>query len=259
MPIHIPKPWQIPEREATPESAYFSRRSFLAALGIGAIAACSSRDEEEAKIAATLPKAAAPYPVKRNARYVLDRPLSNEINAARYNNFYEFTADKDVWKRTAAFHVEPWTVEVTGLVAKPLKYSLNELLRAMPLEERLYRHRCVEAWAMTVPWSGFPLATLLRLAEPKHEARFVRFVSAQNAAEQPGVRAQPWYPWPYYEGLRIDEAMNELTFAVTGVYGHALPKQHGAPLRIAVPWKYGYKSAKSVVRIELVAEQPHSF
>lgn len=205
-----------------------SRRAFLASLPL---AACTPRRE---------------------------RALTREDVANRYNNFYELTGDKDVWRHVSSLRTDPWSVEVTGLVAKPRVWTLEELLR-MPHEERVYRHRCVEAWAMVVPWSGFPLARLLRAAEPKHEARFVRFVSHSDPRQMPNVAAKPWQGWPYVEGLRIEEAMHDLTLLVTGIYGHALPKQHGAPVRIVVPWKYGYKSPKSVVRIELTAEQPRTF
>lgn len=188
----------------------------------------------------------------------VERPLTEEAVAARYNNFYEFTSGKDVWRHVENFRVDPWSVEVTGLVAKPRRWSLEELLR-LPHEERIYRHRCVEAWAMTVPWKGFPLARLLAAAEPKHSARYVRFLSFSDPTQMPSVAARPWDHWPYYEGLRLDEAMHDLTLVATGIYGHALPKQHGAPVRIVVPWKYGYKSPKSVVKIELLAERPHTF
>lgn len=205
-----------------------SRRAFLTSI---ALAACSPHRE---------------------------RALTDERVAARYNNFYEFTGDKDVWRYVDAFRTDPWSVEVSGLVAKPRIWTLEELLR-MPHEERVYRHRCVEAWAMVVPWTGFPLNRLLLASEPKHSARYVRFTSVHDPSKQPAVAARPWEAWPYTEGLRLDEAMHDLTLLVTGIYGHALPKQHGAPVRVVVPWKYGYKSPKSVVKIELVAEQPHTF
>ena len=183
---------------------------------------------------------------------------TREDVAARYNNFYEFTPRKDVWKHVGAFRTDPWTVEVAGLVAKPRTYGLDDL-RKFGNEERVYRFRCVETWAMVIPWSGFPLAKLLLASEPRHDARFVRFVTFADPAQMPNVHDKPWAGWPYSEGLRIDEAMHDLTLVATGVYGHALPKQHGAPVRIVVPWKYGYKSPKSIVRIELVASQPHTF
>ena len=180
------------------------------------------------------------------------REMTNETVAATYNNFYELTPEKDVWRHVHRLRTDGWTVEVTGLVSKPRIYSIDELQR-FPVEDRVYRLRCVEAWSMVVPWRGFPLRRLLLAAEPKHSAKFVKFVSRQIDG------ADPRAPWPYVEGLRIDEAMHDLTFVATGIYGHALPKQHGAPVRIVVPWKYGYKSPKSVVRIELTAEQPRTF
>ena len=257
--IRRPTRWSLPEREATDEALYLTRRRFLAgsaaAIALAACAPAVDRDD----VARTIPRPGAPYPLRPNRRYALDRPLTDPLVAAAYNNYYELTPRKDVWRHAGAFRTDPWTLEVTGLVAKPQVLSFEELLRTMPLEERLYRHRCVEAWSMAVPWSGFPLAALLARAEPRHDARFVRFVSFSDAAQQPYVREKPWNPWPYYEGLRLDEAMHELTFIATGIYGHALPKQHGAPLRLVVPWKYGYKSAKSLVRIELVATRPRTF
>ena len=254
--------WEITEREASSEEAFLSRRTFLARAGLAAAAgmvlACG--DRAAAGVEATIPKNALPFPFRRNGRYAIDRPLTRETVAASYNNFYEFTTHKDVWKRTGAFlGATPWTLEVTGMVHRPFTISVDELMRTMPMQERLYRHRCVEAWAMAVPWTGFPLMELLRRAEPAMGARYVRFLSFSDGHQQPAVHDRPWNNWPYYEGLRIDEAMNELAFLVTGVYGHALPKQHGAPLRLVVPWKYGYKSAKSIVRIEVTDRQPHTF
>jgi len=229
-----------------------NRRELLA--GSLALAACGpSRD----RVAKTIPRDAV-LSAPRNPRYTIDRLLTDEIVAASYNNFYEFTSAKDVWKHVDAFRIDPWRVEVTGLVAKPRIYSLDDILK-MPREERLYRHRCVEAWALAIPWLGFPLSRLLLAAEPTHAARFVRFLSVQATSQMPAMSARPWEQWPYYEALRIDEAMHDLTFVTIGMFGHALPKQHGAPIRIVVPWKFGYKSPKSVVRIELVAEQPHTF
>ena len=188
-----------------------------------------------------------------------ERAITDPEVAARFNNFYEFTSSKDVWRHVADFRVDPWSVEVAGLVAKPRVYALEDLPRMFPHEERVYRFRCVEAWAMVVPWRGFPLAKLLTAAQPLHTARYVRFVSHYDPTIHANARKRPFDPWPYVEGLRLDEAMHDLTFVATGIYGHALPKQHGAPVRIVVPWKYGYKSPKSVVRIELVAERPLTF
>jgi sulfoxide reductase catalytic subunit YedY len=188
----------------------------------------------------------------------MDRALTNEVDAARYCNFYEFSSGKQVWRYVQPFQPLPWTLQVGGLVAKPRTFDLDDLIRAFPLEERLYRHRCVETWAMAIPWTGFPLAALLRKVEPLPAARFVRFVTFDRP-EEAGRQKDRSQPWPYTEGLTLAEAGNELTFLVTGMYGHPLLKQHGAPLRLVVPWKYGFKSAKSLVRIELTAEQPATF
>jgi sulfoxide reductase catalytic subunit YedY len=196
----------------------------------------------------------------RNPRYALDRPLSDEKTAATYNNYYEFTTDKErVAELAQKLTLRPWTIELAGLVGKPKVWDLGELVKRFPLEERLYRHRCVEAWSMAVPWIGFPLAELIKLGAPLSTAKYVRFVSLKRPSEMPGMAEQRWYPWPYFEGLTLAEAMNELALVVTGVYGHDLPAQHGAPVRLAVPWKYGYKSPKAIVRIELTATQPATF
>ena len=180
--------------------------------------------------------------------------------AARYNNFYEFSSAKDdVWKGVRNFRIQPWSLRVDGLVARPATFDVGELVRRMPLEERVYRFRCVEAWAMVVPWTGFPLRALLERVEPRAGARYVRFESFDRPSEAPARRLRPWLPWPYTEGLTLAEATNELTFVATGAYGHPLPKQHGAPLRIVIPWKYGFKGPKSIVRITLTDERPATF
>lgn len=266
MLIRTSRGWEIPESEATDERFAVSRRAFVAALGSAAAFACSkgapswTKDANGRTLQSTIPKQSPPYPVPVNRRFLVDRPVTDELWAASYNNFFEFSNTKDgVWRTSDKFVVRPWTVEVTGLVHKPRTFDVDELTRIMPMEERLYRLRCVERWAMAVPWSGFPLASLLRLVEPTSQARFVKFVSFQRPQQTPYAYENPHFPWPYHEGLRLDEAMNELTFIATGIYGHALPKQHGAPVRLVVPWKYGYKSAKSIVRVELTDEEPASF
>ncbi|MEE8176748.1 MAG: protein-methionine-sulfoxide reductase catalytic subunit MsrP [Acidobacteriota bacterium] len=251
--LKIPKGWEIPEREATSEAAFLNRRKFLAAMGIGAIGASGI-------LPCPLAAADALYPAKRNPAYKLDRPITDEQFATRYNNFYEFTEQKeDVWKLVDDFKPEPWTIDVSGLVRKPQKLDLDQILRQIPLEERLYRHRCVEAWSMAVPWTGFPFKALIDLVEPKSEATYVRMVTFFRPSQAPGQRTLLHYPWPYYEGLTMAEAMNELAFLVTGMYGHAVPKQNGAPIRLAVPWKYGFKSIKSIVAIEFTSEKPPTF
>lgn len=251
MLIKIPRGWELPEREATPEEIYLNRRQILKSAGFLGMAGLLQ--------AATEGK--SPYPAHRNPEFTLDRPITEEAAAEGYNNFYEFDqANKqNVKNLVGSFQTQPWTIEVTGRVNKPRKFDLDELVRSMPLEERLYRHRCVEAWSMAVPWTGFPLSELIKQVEPKPDARFVRFVSVLRKAEMPGQREYTWYPWPYFEALRMDEAMNPLAMVVTGLYGKPLPKQNGAPVRIVCPWKYGYKSPKSIVKIEFAKSQPETF
>ena len=252
MLIKIPKGWEIPEREAAPESCYHDRRTLLKKLGFLGLGALAGR---------MLPAQAAGslYPPKRNPKYTLDRPVTPEAAATGYNNFYEFTLDKERVKTLVeGFQVDPWTVEVKGLVNKPGKYDFDDLVRRFPLEERLYRMRCVEAWSMAVPWTGFPISAFIKEVDPKPDAKFMRMVTLLRPAEMPGIKALPNYPWPYFEALRIDEAMNELAMFVTGIYGKPLPKQNGAPIRLIVPWKYGLKSIKSIVRIEFTKRQPPS-
>ncbi len=190
--------------------------------------------------------------------------LTKQITAASYNNFYEFLPGQGgpVWRHVDKFVVEPWKIKVHGLCAKPKTFDLDDLFK-LGLEERVYHFRCVETWAMNIPWTGFALHKLLKKVAPLAGAKYVRFKCLKRPKQMPGMAqamAQNWgYPWPYYEALRIDEAMNELAMLVTGVYGQALPKQHGAPIRMIVPWKYGYKSPKSIVEIELLKDKPKTF
>ena len=258
-------PWNTNCLEVTPEILFFDRRHFLRALGaagIGAIAGsagCAGQERTPQKEPAPKTPTSDMYPAARNSKYVLKQAVTREVDAAHYNNFYEFTIEKDrVWRMTNAFKIRPWTVEVSGEVHKPGRYDIDALVRKMPLEDRLYRHRCVETWAMAVPWTGFPFTALANLVQPKASARFVRFDSFNRPKQAPGQRNAS-YPWPYTEGLTIAEAMNELTLLATGIYGHELPKQHGAPLRLVVPWKYGFKGIKSIERIEFTASQPRTF
>jgi sulfoxide reductase catalytic subunit YedY len=200
------------------------------------------------------------YPARRNPAYALDRPLTDEKVAAGFNNFYEFSTAKDQVEAAAArFTTHPWTVEVRGMIKRPRTIDFDEIRRKAALEERLYRHRCVEAWAMAVPWTGFPMRDLVRWAEPLPGARYVRLVSFMRPQEASGQRTLSDYPWPYFEALTMAEATNELTFMATGIYGHELPKQHGAPLRLVVPWKYGFKGIKSIVLVEFTDRQPSTF
>jgi sulfoxide reductase catalytic subunit YedY len=242
------------------------RRQLIKSIGLcglglaaGALLGCGP-DENAPHIGAQEhPPASDLYPARSNAEFILDRPITHEAHAASYNNFYEFSVFKGaVYKKAARLRTSPWRVEVGGLVEKPRIFDIDELLRALPLEERRYRFRCVETWAMAVPWTGVPMRALLKLVKPLSSARYVRLVSFLKPAEAPN-QSPSYGPWPYTEGLTITEANNELTMLASGIYGHPLPKQHGAPLRLVVPWKYGFKSIKSVVKIEFMAEQPRTF
>jgi sulfoxide reductase catalytic subunit YedY len=265
------QPWNAPEREVTPEPVVVSRRKWLKWAGwtaAGLVAAGAggglwwwSRRGTDAQVLAAGMTRSAPglFPARRNPQFAdADRPETEESAASRYCNFYEFSSDKYVWRVVDGFQTEPWTVRVDGLVRQPRTFDIDTLCRTFPLEERIYRHRCVEAWAMVVPWTGFPLAALLRHVDPLPEARFVKFVSFDRPEEAPRMHNRN-QPWPYTEGLTLAEANNELAFVATGMYGHALRKQHGAPVRLVVPWKYGFKSAKSIVHIELTDQQPATF
>jgi sulfoxide reductase catalytic subunit YedY len=256
MLIQIPRGWEIPEREATPEGLALDRRRFLASLGAvsGALLAGVTGGADDPATSASTPALGA----QRNAAFRVDGALTDQRPVARYNNFYEFTQEKDVYRYVEKFETRPWIVEVGGLVAKPKKHDVGDLLK-FPLEERLYRHRCVEAWYMDVPWIGFPLHKLLAASEPLAKARYVKFTSFVKKAEAPGQQKLDSFHWPYYEAARLDEAMNELCLATVGIYGHELPKQQGAPFRVVFPWKYGFKGPKSVVKIELVKSRPPTF
>jgi sulfoxide reductase catalytic subunit YedY len=247
--------WEIPERLATPEHLFCDRRAFLAAAGAASLAPQTAF----AQRIGDLPEPTKElYPARRNEKFTLDRPVTDEKINTNYNNFYEFGSSKNVGKAAQALRLRPWTVKIDGMVEKPQEIGLDELIRRMPLEERLYRHRCVEAWSMAIPWTGFPLARLLELAQPLSSAKYVRMETFLDPSIAPGQR-QSWYPWPYVEGLTIAEASNELAFLVTGAYGKPVSKQQGAPLRLAVPWKYGFKSIKSIVRFSFTDQRPKSY
>lgn len=265
MPNVIIRPeWFISESHVTSEKAFQNRRRFLKQLGIagaGLLSAPLMGCAEDKKPDAKNESAAAKlYPAKRNPEYNPKWDLTDEKIAANYNNFYEFSLNKEeVAKLVGPFQISPWSVEVDGLVEKPMKLDLDEILKIAPLEERVYRFRCVEAWSMIVPWTGFPLSKLIERCKPKAEAKFVRFVTVNRPEQMPGMKRIYQKLWPYFEGLRMDEAMHPLTMVVTGIYGKPLPKQHGAPIRVIVPWKYGYKSPKSIAKIEFVDKQPPTF
>lgn len=258
MLIRRRKGWEIAESEATPENLLSDRRGFLK-MGVRATLSAAPALWTTATLAE--PMSDAPhilYPAKQNEKFVLDREVTPERVNSHYNNFYEFGSGKDIAAAAESLKIRPWTLKIDGLVEKPQEVSLDDLVAAMPLEERLYRHRCVEGWAMAVPWTGFPLAALLDRAKPLGAAKFVRLETFLDRITAPGQR-QFWYPWPYVEALTVAEAGNDLAFMVTGAYGKPLDKCFGAPLRLAVPWKYGFKSIKSITRISLVADRPKSF
>ena len=198
------------------------------------------------------------HPYARNAAYAVERELTPERITSRYNNFYEFGTTKSIWQEAQALKTRPWSIKVDGLVEQPFEIGIDDLITAMPREERVYRFRCVEAWGMTVPWSGFAMKAFLDRAKPLGSAKYLRIETFVDPRIAPGQR-QIWYPWPYVEGLTIAEAANELAFLVTGIYGKPLPKQYGAPIRLALPWKYGFKSIKSIKRISFTEERPKSF
>lgn len=261
--IHRRQPWHISEAEATPESVFLERRRILKSMGLGAaglaIAATVRAGQAQAAEGGAAIKTADLYPAKRNEAYMLDRDLTPEEFNSKYNNFYEFGSHKQIAEAAQSKLItDPWAIEIDGLVDNPETVSFEDLARAMPLEERLYRLRCVEAWSMTIPWTGFSLAALLARVSPKAEAKYVRFETF-NDPDMASGQKQKWYPWPYVEAVTIEEAMNELPFMVTGAYGKPLAAQYGAPLRLALPWKYGFKSIKSITKISFVAERPKSF
>ena len=258
MATHRPRGWELPESAVTPESVFLNRRQVVQGLAAGSIAAAVPGLAQAA--GASDDPSAGLYPVARNDRFQAGagRELTSERKATRYNNFYEFGTSKQIWKAAQALKIRPWEVRIDGEVDTPRTIAIDDLLREMPLEERVYRHRCVEAWSMVVPWTGFAFSELVRFANPTANARYVAMETFLDPDTAKG-QLQDWYPWPYVEGLTMAEANHELAFLVTGLYGKPLPRQNGSPLRLAVPWKYGFKSIKSIVRFTFTAERPLSF
>ena len=254
--------WELPEAAATPESVFLNRRALLKAAGFG-VALAGASALAPARILAADEAEGAPdpsahlYPAPRNEKYTLDRPITPEDIATRYNNYYEFGDSKQIWKDAQALPIRPWAVEIDGLVEQPITIEIDDLLAQMPLEERLYRHRCVEAWSIAVPYGGFPLKALVDFARPLGAAKFLVMTTFQNPDVAVGQRG--FWSWPYQESLTMAEATNELAFIATGYYGKPIPKQNGAPLRLAVPWKYGFKHVKAIVRFEFTDQRPKSF
>ncbi len=272
--IIIPKPWNSKRITPIEEKDYLQRRAFVKKLGLGILGTLSAplTGSLDAKSKIFLQDGGAPsfdfegmrdlYPAEANNTYTLDRSLTEEYVATHNNNFYEFIQDQNIYtiyRFVDSFDTSDWKFQVKGLANKTGTFYLEEIMKKFPLEERTYRFRCVERWAMAVPWTGIPLARLLAFFEPNDKATHVSFTTALKLTEMPGIKKQPWYPWPYEEGLRMDEAMNELAFIATGIFGKPLPKQNGAPMRLVVPWKYGYKNIKSIVKITFTNKQPKTF
>jgi methionine sulfoxide reductase catalytic subunit len=252
--------WELPESRVTSEGTYRRRRVLLAAAAATSIAAAGgglwlARREN---VAIEPDPTSALYPVPRTDRFGSPAPITHERHATTYNNFYEFGHDKKIWPAAQKLPLRPWTIRVGGLVEQPFEIGIDELLAKMPLEERVYRHRCVEGWSMIVPWSGFALRTLVDLCRPAGSARFLVLRALHDPASLHGQNDFA-HAWPYTEALAIDEAAHELAFMATGLYGKPLPKQNGATLRLVVPWKYGFKSIKSVVALEFTEQRPRTF
>jgi sulfoxide reductase catalytic subunit YedY len=253
--MFIKKPFDLPETEITPERVYQGRREFMrhAALAAGAVAAWTLFPKNLQDAFAQDGKSWKPdHPSPFNT----SEELTPFKDVTSYNNFYEFGVDKDDPARYAgSLKTEPWSIAIEGLVKKPAVYHLDDVLKGETMEDRIYRHRCVEGWSMVIPWLGFPLANLIKRMQPSTNAKFVAFETKLAPDEMPGQRRNA-LQWPYVEGLRMDEAMNPLTLLAVGLYGKPLPNQDGAPIRLVVPWKYGFKSIKSIVKISFVESQP---
>lgn len=263
--------WALKESQATDEQIYLNRRNFLrgSSLLIGGasltLAGCNTESGVSSHPVSQITSTSDfkdptmdLYPAKRNPLYKLEREITPEDVNATYNNFYEFGSHKQIAKAAQKLQTRPWTVKIDGLVEEEMDLDIDSLIRSMALEERLYRHRCVEAWSMTIPWTGFAFADLVKKAKPLSKAKYIRMETFHDPSIASGQK-QSWYPWPYVEGVSIEEAMNELAFLVTGAYGKPAAKQFGAPLRLALPWKYGFKSIKSIVRFTFTDKRPVSF
>jgi sulfoxide reductase catalytic subunit YedY len=253
------KRWTIGEAEVTPEASFFTRRRLLGLGGVAAagLAAASFGFDRITPSVAEEPMRPLP-PATPNARFRAIEPPTPAADVTSYNNFYEFGFSKNIVSAAQRLKPSPWRIVVEGACDHPFEMDVDDLLKKVQLEERIYRHRCVEAWSMVIPWTGFALAELVKMASPKAEAKYLRMETFLDRKVAP-MQSAPQYPWPYVEGLTIAEATNELAFLAVGVYGKALPPQNGAPLRLVVPWKYGFKSAKSLVRFTFTAKRPVTF
>lgn len=244
--------WEIPERDVTPESVYSRRHLLAAGAGLAAASFIGPAGAQSPDPSAGL------YPAMRNMRYRVDRDITEERFGSNYNNYYEFGYSKSVAQAAKALPVRPWQIKIDGMVESPRTVDIDDLFKAMPFEERVYRMRCVEGWSMVLPWTGFPMAAFVDWCKPTSGAKYVEMQTFMNP-DVAGNQRSRGYPWPYIEGLTIEEARNELAFLVTGIYGHPLPGQHGAPLRVMAPWKYGFKAGKSLVRFTFTDKRPKTF
>jgi methionine sulfoxide reductase catalytic subunit len=240
--------WELPERRVTPEDVVLQRRSLLAGSA-ATIAALSAPSGSHAGQSITAPL---------NGKYKLGRAITPEQIVSTYNNYYEFSEDKNLWRAAQKMTISPWSIRIDGLVKTPRTIALEDLLKQVHLQERVYRHRCVEAWSIVVPWVGFPMDELLKIAEPLGSAKYLEFTTVEEPKAMPGLD-EPIYPWPYVEGVTIAEAANDLAFISVGMYGKPLAKQDGAPIRMTLPWKYGFKSGKAFVRVTFTEKRPSTF
>jgi sulfoxide reductase catalytic subunit YedY len=246
------KIWDLKNHLITDETIFNSRRKILKTLASGSLFYTGLSIVPQNSLSQTT----SYYPPKANSLYKVKRAITKESLATSYTNFYEFGSSKNIWRRAAKLKTSPWNIKIDGLVNKPVSLDVDDLLKRIGgIEERNYRFRCVEAWSMTVPWGGFALNKIVSLVEPTSEAKFLKFETFFDPKIAPGQK-QNWYPWPFQEGITIDEAKNDLSFMATGIYGKKLPNQNGAPLRLVLPWKYGFKSIKSIVKISFVKDKP---
>jgi methionine sulfoxide reductase catalytic subunit len=251
----IRKPTDLTYADVTPKSVYFNRRKFLQGLGVAGLVSLTGKRVFDLAFRPR-PASAATKLTTVKSPFSTTEKLNTLDEVTHYNNFYEFGVDKDQPAKNAQhFVTSPWTIAVSGEVAKPRKFSMDEILKLAPLEERIYRHRCVEGWSIVVPWIGFSFSVLAKLVEPTSKARFVAFESYYDPKQMPLGR-EAGIALPYVEGLRLDEAMHPLTLLCVGMYGETLPNQDGAPIRMVIPWKYGFKGIKSIVKVRFVKDQP---
>lgn len=257
MLIRIPKSWEIKESELTSETTYYNRRSIIKAMGFAGLGIGTLASTGLSNLANSAPISATTN--SNFAKSYLGVPVTPKSISSKYNNFYEFGSHKGIYDRAQKLRIDDWSISVSGLAEITGKISLESILSKVNIEERFYRFRCVEAWAMAVPWIGFTLGDLLKQIKPKTQAKYVVFQTVVQNDAMPVIEQLPWYPWPYQEAITIEEAMNDLTFMVTGIYGNDLPKQFGAPIRLILPWKYGFKSVKSIVSMKLTDTAPKTF